>query len=121
MKLTPQDHTTAVAAVASYRAHILDLTLKHREIIPTSTEALDELLAYLDAMRPRRGSVAILGALKDEELVPALLWFGRHAADAALALLTEPPAPVSTTAALDAYHASIAALAAPYNTMQPSR
>ncbi len=118
MKLTPQDHATAVAAVASYQLHIYDWTLNHsREFLPTSVEAMSELAEYLELIKPPRGSRADLGTHMSAQLVPALLWFGRNAAEAALALLTDPPATISAVDALDAYHASIAALVAPYNTM----
>jgi hypothetical protein len=106
MKLTPQDHATAVAAVNSYRAHILDLTLHFREIIPASVEALDDLAEYLDEITPARGSLAVLGTHTAESLLPALLWFGRNAAEAALALVTAVDTPVTVNAgdALDFYH-----------------
>ena len=117
MKLTPADHTTAVAAVTSYRTYIYYMSFNHYPL-PTSVEALNELLAYLDIMEPHRGSLGgNLAPSVAEQLMPALLWFGRNAAEAALALLTDPPATISAVDALDAYHASIAALVAPYNTM----
>lgn len=120
MKLTPADHTTAVAAVTSYRTYIYYMSFNHYPL-PTSVEALNELLAYLDIMEPHRGSLGgNLAPSVAEQLMPALLWFGRNAADAAMALLTAPAHPaLPPIDALDAYHASTSALAAP--DMIPSR